>query len=281
MRVRSSDILSWVAAGRLPADCGARAARLVAVLPGAADWRLFVDRLLLWSGAVLLAAAVIFFFAYNWQALGRMVRFGLAEGALVAALLVAWRYGPMRPAGQVALFVSALLVGALLALVGQTYQTGADTFELFAAWAVAILPWALLARLPALWLLWLALVNLAVALWFQVAPGLLGLLLFFEEWLPWALFAINTVALAVWEWIHWRRERPAAQWALRCVGLASGTAAAVLGVVGVIQDEGSAAKLLAWLAWTLAAYSWYRHRRLDLFVLAGGALGVIVVVSAL
>jgi uncharacterized membrane protein len=280
MKVRSSDILTWVEEGRLPASAGLDAARLAGLLPRAADWRAFADRLLLWSGAVLLAAAVIFFFAYNWQALGRMARFGLAEGLLLAALLAAWRLGPDRTAGQAALLAAALLVGALLALVGQTYQTGADTFELFSAWAIAILPWALLGRMPALWLLWLALVNLAAVLWFQAFGGVLGALLFSVDGLPWALFAINTVALAVWEGMRARLGWLNARWAIRCVALASGTAAAALGVMGAVADQPDAARLLAWLAWTLAAYAWFRRRSPDLFVLAGGVLGVIVVVTA-
>ena len=48
-----------------------------------------------------------------------------------------------RPAGKAALLAAALLTGGLLALIGQTYQTGADTFELFATWAALILPWVL------------------------------------------------------------------------------------------------------------------------------------------
>jgi len=32
--------------------------------------------------------------------------------------------------------VSTILVGVLLALVGQTYQTGADTWQLFFYWAI-------------------------------------------------------------------------------------------------------------------------------------------------
>ncbi|MET0204922.1 MAG: DUF2157 domain-containing protein [Casimicrobiaceae bacterium] len=58
--------------------------------------------------------------------------------------LAVWRGLDTLP-GKAAL-VAALLAGALLALVGQVYQTGADTFELFAAWAVAIV--VLVARMP-------------------------------------------------------------------------------------------------------------------------------------
>ena len=38
--------------------------------------------------------------------------------------------------------------------------------------------------------------------------------------------------------------------------------------------------MLGWLAWISLVYSWYRHVRPDLFMLAGGVLSLIVVVAA-
>jgi uncharacterized membrane protein len=50
-------------------------------------------------------------------------------------------------------------------VVGQVYQTGADAFELFAAWAVLVLPWTIASRSAAHWIFWLVVVELAVGLW--------------------------------------------------------------------------------------------------------------------
>src|SRR5438034_7395985 len=62
-------ILGWSERGAI-AD--ARAALDIAgALPRAQHWRAFLDRLLLWSGAVALAAAVVFFIAHNWNDLGK------------------------------------------------------------------------------------------------------------------------------------------------------------------------------------------------------------------
>ena len=55
-----------------------------------------------------------------------------------------------------------MATGAVLALVGQTYQTGADVWELFAAWAALMLPFAWLSRSTASWVLWLGVANLAL-----------------------------------------------------------------------------------------------------------------------
>ena len=70
--------------------------------------------------------------------------------------------------GKAVLLLLGLLTGALLALTGQVYQTGADTYELFGWWAVLILPWVLVGRFSPLWLVWLALLNLTVHFYFSI-----------------------------------------------------------------------------------------------------------------
>jgi uncharacterized membrane protein len=276
-----SEILSWAEQGRIAPRDLRPALELAAILPGAAQWRRFLERLLLFMGAVMLCAGVVFFFAYNWHELDRLAKFALVEAALAAALWLVWRLGLERASGKAALLAAALLTGALLALVGQVYQTGADTFELFAAWAAAILPWALLARFPVLWLLWLALVNLAITLYFQTFHSWLGVA-FGPERQLWVLFAFNTLALALWEaaaaaGVKWLSERRS----VRLLATASGAFATTLALVAIFGfGEYSAWGIVAWLAWVAAAYASYRHRLRDLYVLAGGALSVIVVAAA-
>ena len=271
-------IVDWAQQGRLRPRDLRRALGIADVLPSARGWRRFLDRLLLWLGTVGIASGVIFFLAYNWEKLGRFAKLGLVEALIVAALVFVGRLGLERPAGKAALLAAALLVGALLALIGQTYQTGADTFELFATWAVAILPWVVIGRFPALWLGWVALVNVAVSFYFTVFPGLFGIL-FDSETLLWGLLGINTVALAAWEGaslrLAWLRER----WAARLLATAAGTMATLLAVWAVLE-EARIWGLIAWLVWLALAFVVYRYRLRDLFVLAGGVLSVIVVLVA-
>ncbi|MBI1942327.1 MAG: DUF2157 domain-containing protein [Betaproteobacteria bacterium] len=276
------EILDWVEQGRLAPQNLRRALDAAAVLPSTDQWRRFLDRLLAFMGVVLLAAGVIFFFAYNWNELGRFAKFGLVEAPILVTLVFVWRLGLGGIAGKAALLLAALLTGALLALVGQTYQTGADTFELFALWAAAILPWALLARFPAFWVLWLALANLALALYF-LTFGLLFGMLFAPAKLLWLLFALDTAALVLWEalaasGIEWLRER----WSLRILATASGAMATALAMSDVLgwRDSGGWGAL-AWLAWLAAAYAVYRRRIKDVYVLAGGVLSIVVVITTL
>jgi uncharacterized membrane protein len=270
-------MLSWFDAGRIAPGREREALIAAEAMPSPADWRVFLGQLTLWLGTIALAAAIIFFLAFNWDDLGRFAKFGLVEGAILAALAGCWRVGLDGPAGKALLVLLSLLTGALLALSGQVYQTGADSYALFAYWAVLILPWVLVGRFSPLWLLWLGLLDLAVLLYFQIfSAGFESLL--------WALFGLNNLALALWEAAHrlglaWLRD----SWPPRLVAIASGSAATFL-VVWAILDFSSvrssgALMVVAYLAWLGAMYFWYRRVRPDLFMLAGGVLSLVVVVT--
>ena len=69
------------------------------------------------------------------------------------------------------LLSAMILVGGLMALFGQTYQTGADPWQLFFNWALLVFPWVLISRFHVMWLVWLGLLNLSVHQYFQVFGG--------------------------------------------------------------------------------------------------------------
>lgn len=280
MSATRDDILDWVEQGQLKPDAVPIALRLAGIMPGRTDWLRFLNRLTLWLGVIFLAVAVIFFFAYNWREMGRFAKFGVAELPILACLVLYWRVGVERIAGRAVLLAISLLTGALLALVGQTYQTGADTFELFIAWAIAVLPLAIAGCFGALWLLWLALLNIALSLYFHTFGVWFGVL-FDSEKLLWTLFAVNTIALCIWEWgayrgVSWLQER----WSLRVLALASGSFITAIAVWAILDREAAhAAAALAYCGWMSTAYFVYRHRQRDLFVLSGGVLSAILLIA--
>ena len=117
---------------------------------------------LLLVAALLLACGLIFWVAANWQDQSRMFKLGLIEGALALSVLAACLW----PRGRVAALLCATLVlGGLLAFVGQTYQTGADAWQLFAAWAALSLVWVGMMRSDMLWSLWVVIAALGIAMW--------------------------------------------------------------------------------------------------------------------
>ena len=281
MRSDRSDILDWSDQGRIPHERLRTALELAGVLPSAADWRKFLDRMLLWLGVVMLAAGTVFFFAFNWDEMGRLAKIGLVEALLAAALVSLWRLGLERASGKAALFGASIVAGTLFALIGQIYQSGADTYELFAVWAIAILPWALVGRLPVLWVLWLALVNLALSLYF-LTFGVFWGMLFAPQKLIWLLFGLNTLALTAWEGlaaggIEWLRER----WSVRILATASDGLITALALQDLLDwRDASQWGLPVWFIWAVAAYLAYRRRVKDVYVLAVGMLSAIVLAAS-
>jgi len=126
-----------------------------------------------WQGAALLAAGLVglglvLWVAANWESLGRMGRFALLQGVVVVMGVGAL----LRPAARAPLGLLALLgVGALFAYFGQTYQTGADAWQLFALWAALTLPLALAVRHDAVWAPWAVVVAVGISLWVQTHTG--------------------------------------------------------------------------------------------------------------
>ena len=139
-----------------------QAARLGALRPSRDAWLDAAERLFAFAGVLLIAAAVIFFFAWNWADMHRFTKLGVAVAALAGCTATAFFSRPFGLPWRAALLGAALVTGAALALVGQVYQTGADVWELFVAWAVLMLPFVLLARSTASWSLWLVVANAAL-----------------------------------------------------------------------------------------------------------------------
>lgn len=273
--------MAWMEAGAIAPERVAQALVLGGVVPDRQGWQRFMDRLLLVLGALTLAAAVIFFFAYNWNALGKLAQFALAEVLVVLPLLVYWKLGVDKLAAKVSLLAAAVMVGALLAVYGQTYQTGADTVQLFFTWAALILPWVLVGQFPALWLLWLVLLNVSVVMYCLVFRSFLWIS-FGSVDVFWLLLLLNSAAWALWEVASLRFAWLVSPWAVRLLAVASGVAMAML-VLDSIFDP-STGRVLPWLAyfaWLGILYAVYRRKRPDLFMLAGACLSLIVCITSL
>ncbi|TDY00007.1 DUF2157 domain-containing protein [Thiohalophilus thiocyanatoxydans] len=280
-------IVRFVEQGYIPSEKMDQALTISGVYPDAAAWRSFINHLLLWLGGLALAFAVLFFVAYNWSELGRLFRFALVEVLIVAAIIVYWKLGTGRMAGKVALLGGTICLGVLLALYGQTYQTGADPWQLFFNWALLILPWVVIGRFAPLWLVWLALINISISLYFRAFPNAFDLIgiVPWNSGVYWVLFLFNTLALTLWELAARRWSFMAQRWAIRLVALGSGYAVTWLALISILangmSDRAGLLSGLIWLLW-LAGMGWvYRYRIRDLFMLTGCCLSAIVVMTTL
>ena len=207
------------------------------------------------------------------------------------------------PLGRAALLLATLLVGGLLALFGQSHQTGADLHELFFTWALLALPFALAAAWGALWAVWFVVLNVGMALlcgWlgpdhvvWQVVDG----------WgrgraTTWLLpCLVNLLAAGGFNLLRGGRLAAAAPlWLVRLlasVGFVYGTWAAIDATTGSVNsdslggvfgisagvDAGTATLALwALIVSAIAARTWQRRR--DVFPMALVAASAIAVSTA-
>jgi uncharacterized membrane protein len=185
--------------GALDARAFERAREILGITPSQSTWHAFLLRLGIIGGAALASAALVCFIAYNWSALGRWFRFGLVEGLIVLAVLVALVFTTRRTIHHAAALIAFFGLGGLLALTGQTYQTGADTWQLFAGWAALGLLWVLAARWWGLWLVWFLVAELGLYIW-AFGDARLGRWLSRHDEPAIVLCLINLAAFAAFFW---------------------------------------------------------------------------------
>jgi uncharacterized membrane-anchored protein len=234
---------------------------------------------------LLLGSAAVCWVAANWQDMTKVQRFAGTQGLLAfSALAAAWTGlrlrgtpGVRRSIPGALLALAGMLLGALLALLGQTYQTGADTWELFAWWALLLLPWALAASSQAVWLLWVLVLNVAAALWLGErvftwyaiydGTGLPNLI----------MAALNLTLLLGWELAarRWQASTLIGPRVLAAIAISALVLSLMFGFF-ILRGAGSL-NAVAWVAVTLGLGFFYQRGRRDLVILAMLAAGVICV----
>jgi len=241
------------------------------ISPSANQWQNFMRSMLFWSGSIALSFSLIFFVAANWQDIGKMAKFVLVEFAIVLAIFSYVKFNHNDTLRNASLVVCILFVGGLMALFGQTYQTGADPWQLFFNWAMVTIPWVLISRFSVIWLIWLGLINLSISLFYQTFGGFLDH--------AWALFIFNSIALIVWQIGALKLSWLDKLWAINLLGAVSGYFAMWIYFDALYDD-----KLLGisiWCAWAASTFYVYRFLLLNVFMLAGWCLSVVVAVNAL
>ena len=232
-------------------------------------------------GVAVLAAAlgglgVILWIAANWDTLGRFGRFALLQGVVLAMCAGAlWRPAARAPLGLMAL----LAIGGLFAYFGQTYQTGADPWQLFALWAALALPLCLAARSDVLWAPWALVVMTAISLWVHAHTG--------HRWrtephdlaahaIGWGAAALLVLAFSP----PWRRFSGAGIWALRTALTLSVVMVTATALGGLFMSHVAPhyALGLALLAVAALLFAW--PALFDVFGLSAVALGINVLVVA-
>ncbi len=161
-----------------------------------------------WLGAIggtFFLLGILFFFASNWREMSPPLRLGVLQASVGASVIGACLLGIRSAIGRWLLLSATVLTGVLFAVFGQVYQTGADSYEVFALWAALSLIWVILSQHAPLWTLWIVIAQAALSLW-----G--GQVIVPDAIVPWEgvfiLLAIFNIAfLVTWEMTSTRENR--------------------------------------------------------------------------
>jgi uncharacterized membrane-anchored protein len=154
-------------------------------------------------GIVLILAGTIYFFASNWQGMDRLTKAGLSIGlmGLFYGSSVVFAYVMKRHdfLGRWLLVCGTLAFGITLALIGQIYNSHADSYWLFIIWLVPTVVFAWITKYEVFSVISVALLELAC--WFYYFPSSYRI-----EWSEWQSFFL-LVLFAVINAIVWLLSR--------------------------------------------------------------------------
>lgn len=171
---KRQQVLSWYRLGLIEEKNIHEALNLSQAKVSPQQWIDLISKNLILFGFISLSVGIIFFLAYNWVDMSNFTKFVLVQSLLGLSAILFTLVKSYSHLSTALLFFIALLVGALFALFGQTYQTGKDPWQLFMLWCTVITPLATISKNSSLWMLWLALLNLSIYLFLDSHSWIVG-----------------------------------------------------------------------------------------------------------
>jgi uncharacterized membrane protein len=209
---------------------------------------------------------LIFLVAANWSTFSRAGQFSLLELLTLSACASAAFVSRARSA----LALLALLsIGALFAFYGQTYQTGADPWQLFALWAALAFPLALAARSDVVWVAWIVVAMSGVEAWTVALDG----------WSRRSDITIHVAAMAMsaalcaLTWPGLRSFTGAGKWSFHLALLFAASLVTWIGIAGLL-NESTGSYFISIIIFIFSAIGFAQPARFNLIVLAILALGL-------
>ena len=245
------------------------ALKLAGTPPSLHGFLSFLRLILIWVGALSLVMALLLFMAFNWQDLGRFSKFMMVEVSMFAAITIYYVASQYERVQQIALMLASITLGILLALIGQTYQTGADPWQLFALWALLMTPWAIVARASAVWILWIVLVNVGAVLYYQKFDLSWFLLFEVRDNLLLLLFGINAFLWLAWRYLAPKYETFNQALTVRFLAFLTVSAISTLAIINLYNtSEMTLAYMLLYIAFLSLLYYVHRVRQIDMYMMS-------------
>lgn len=240
-------------------------------------WRTFLRLMLMTLGVGFTVLGIIYFFAYNWAELYKFIKLGIIEGLVVIITSFALIPKFSTITRNIILSGATLTVGALFAVFGQIYQTGANAYDFFLGWSVFVTLWVVSSNFAPLWLFYIFLLNTTLVLYQEQVSG------------QWSLTALCTLLFLVYAItfiisiiLSSQRKFQIPSWFKKAVALTS-ISYSTLGIIsGIFASYEITFLLLIFIA--IVAFTvgiWYGFREKSLFYLSVISCSVLAIVTAL
>ena len=206
---------------------------------------------------------IVFFLRFTLKTLSlHLAQLNFAAFIFILREIVMWR----ELAEVIFYIIWAVLQGVFQLLVSA---------EGLAALAVLMIPWAISAFLPWLWIFWLVLCNVALWLFLQ---EIFNVDFFEETRLHWLIFGLNAGALLLWEAFSLRFLWMQKTFAPRLMLVFCAIPAVLMGVIW--WWETSHFSPFMYVVWALPTFYFYRFQKRDIFALAIVGFSVMSVLTS-
>ncbi len=242
------------------------------------DWIRFIKIGLLGLGAAFTLSGIVFFFAYNWNDMHKFFKLALNMSIIIAGVSAILFVKFNLTVNKIILTGISILIGVFLAVFGQIYQTGANSFDFFLGWAIFIVIWVLISDFPPLWLIFIILLNTTFITYTQQY----GTDWEFEMILN-VLFLINVIILTLLIFLHSKtilKNLP--EWFSKTIAIFSISAITLSLIIGVSDNYSHTVLISIGLALFLYVPGmYYGIKKRNLFYLAIIPFSIILVIASL
>lgn len=204
---------------------------------------LFIQHLHIFS-YVFMAVSILYLIAANWLMLPDSIQLAIPPLILLVTAWFSVKDTLSEGVRQTLHGVCGLMVGLSLAVIGQVYQTGADSYLLFLIWTLLLLPWLYRPNIGIFALICIT-SQLTLFLFFKQT--------FWSEKFPYLyLSALNLLSLVEF-WICTKRYR-----ALRFVFIAWFAVISITGMIQFLSSEHIPYLISAFFAGIIAFYYFFK-----------------------
>lgn len=220
---------------------------------------LFIQHLHIFS-YLFMAVSILYLIAANWLMLPDSIQLIISPVILLVTAWVSINDTLNKGVLQTLHGICGLMVGLSLAVIGQVYQTGADSYLLFLIWTLLLLPWLYRPNIGIFTLVCIS-SQLTLFLFFRQT--------FWAEKFPYLyLFTLNLLSLIEF-WICIKKYR-----ALRFVFIAWFAVISIIGMIQYLSNANIPYLISAFLSGIIAFYYFFQKNDQLCASLMAAVLGV-------